>query len=96
MIFNPCKSKDFMPTVEVNGQELEVVEDSKLLGVMISSDLNWALNTEYIVKRANSKLWCLRRLKSHGADSEDLLDVLLSKRKSLLNLQHQFSIPPLL
>ena len=61
-----------------------MVEDSKLLGVMISSDLKWALNAEYIVKRANSKLWCLRRLKSHGANSEDLLDVYFKQVRSIV------------
>ena len=73
-----------MQPVEVNGQELEVVEDSKLIGIMISSDLKWSLNTEYIVKRANSKLWCLRRLKSLGASTEDLLDVYFKQVRSIV------------
>ena len=32
MIFNPCISKDFMPSLELNGHDLKVVEDTKLLG----------------------------------------------------------------
>ena len=48
------------------------------------SDLSWASNTEYIVKRAYKKLWCLRRLKKFGANHEDLLDVYFKQIRSIL------------
>ena len=72
MVFNEAKTKDFMPSFVMNGNELDVVEETKLLGVVITSDMKWSSNTEYIVSRANRKLWCLRRLKNRGAETVDL------------------------
>lgn len=42
-----------MPEFKLEGQELEVIEEIKLLGVKISSDLSWEANTQYITKRAS-------------------------------------------
>ena len=53
MVFNPGRARDFMPRFEINSEELEVVDETKLLGVMLRSDLSWSSNTNYIVKRAN-------------------------------------------
>ena len=64
MLFNPCTSVDFMPLLELEKNELEVVEELKLLGIILRSDLKWSSNTEYIVKKANSRLWQIRRLKN--------------------------------
>ena len=63
----------------LNGQKLQVVEETMLLGVVITTDLKCSANTAYIVKRAIRKLWCLRRLKALGASQEDLLDVYLKQ-----------------
>lgn len=89
MVFNPGWSRDFMPRFNFNDKEIEVVEESKLLGVMLSSDLSWNANTNYIVKRANKKLWCLKRLKQLGANSNDLTDVYIKQIRSIL----EFSVP---
>ena len=73
ILFNPGTKRDFMPRFVLdNKEELEVVEETKLLGVVIRSDLSWGANTDYMVKRANSKLWCLRRLKKLGGNTSDL------------------------
>ena len=52
-----------------------MAEEIKLLGVIIRSDLSWGPNTDNIIKKANGKLWCLRRLKKLGANTVDLLEV---------------------
>ena len=75
MLFNTCTSRDFMPEIVVNNTRLDLVEQSKLLGVIITSDLKWEANTNYIVKKCNSKVWTIRRLKKLGASMEDLLDI---------------------
>ena len=63
MIFNNTKKLDFMPSLLVKEDELEVVNSIKILGTIITSDLKWKANTEYMIKRGYSKLWVLRRLK---------------------------------
>ena len=39
MIFNSCRSMDFMPSFKLGTEELQVVEEMKLLGIHTSSDL---------------------------------------------------------
>ena len=89
MMFNPYKSKDFMPEFNINQTRIELVEEAKLLGVIISSDLSWAANTKYITKRCNKKTWMLRRLKNLGASQKDLLDVYIKQIRSLA----EFAVP---
>ena len=62
MLFNPCHTKDFLPQFQVEDTPIELVEHTKLLGVILSSNLSWAANTEYIVNRCNKKIWVIRRL----------------------------------
>ena len=89
MLFNPCKSKDFMPELDIDNTRLDLVEKTKLLGVVLTSNLSWAENTRYIVERCNSKTWMLRRLKNLGATREDLIDVYLKQIRSLA----EFAVP---
>ena len=49
---------------------LEVVENFKLHGVIIRSDMKWYDNTNYICQKGYERLWMLRRLKGLGV-SED-------------------------
>ena len=42
--------------IDVFHNNLEVIPETKLLGVIVSSDLKWSANTEYICKRANKKM----------------------------------------
>ena len=84
MVFNPGKTRDFFPRFIFNKMELEVVEEIKLLGVKIRNDLSWGPNTDYIVQKANRKLWCLRRLCNLGASRSDLLEVYMKQVRSQL------------
>ena len=54
MKFNFSKNHDFPPEllIGVFKDNLEVITETKLLGIMLSDDLKWASNTEYIFKRA--------------------------------------------
>ena len=67
MLFNTANKRDFTPKFEIDGKEIETVDQLKLLGVQITSDLKWNANTKYITRRGYSKLWILRRLKISGA-----------------------------
>ena len=60
------------------------VDEYKLVGVMISSSLKWDENTEYITKKAYSRLWMLRRLKNLGLNKTSLLQVFTMQIRSVL------------
>ena len=75
ILFNNAVKSDFFPNLTLNDTPLEVVEEIRLLGVMVSSDLSWRSNTSTMCQKAYSRLWMLRRLKPLGASVDDLLDV---------------------
>ena len=86
MVFNPCTSKDFMPNFKLGEKDLEVVDEMRLLGLIIQSDMKWQSNTDNMVAKANKKLWMLRRLKTLGADTADLVDVYVKQIRCVLEL----------
>ena len=73
--FNPCRNVDFTPEIKLGNTEIEVVEEIKLLGLTIRSDLKWTTNTQNMILKANKRLWMLHRLKNLGAKDEDLLEM---------------------
>ena len=46
MLFNPCKLIDFTPKLKISGSDIEAVEEIRLLGLVIRSDLKWSSNTD--------------------------------------------------
>ena len=86
MVFNTVKLMDFMPTMELEGHEIEMVEEMRILGLTIRSDRRWSSSTDHIVIKAFKKLWILRRLKMLGASRMDLLDVYMKQVRSILEL----------
>ena len=53
--FNFSRKYDFIPKYNIDGQELDVVYETKLLGVMIRSDCKWKSNTTYIKNKAKAR-----------------------------------------
>ena len=89
MVFNPCTSKDFQPQFVIDDQLLEVVEESRILGLIVRSDLKWTSNTKNMVKRAYGRLWMVKRLRNLGASSADLVDIYIKQVRSLV----EFGVP---
>ena len=89
MIFNTGRKYDVMPKLtlsDTGGNFLEVVENFKLLGVIIRSDMKWYDNTDYICQKGYERLWMLRRLKGLGATEVEILDVYMKQVRSVLEL----------
>ena len=64
----------------------QLVDEKKLLGLIIRSDLKWVSNTENMVNKANKRLWIQRRLKYLGAQGIDLVDIYTKQIRSVLEL----------
>ena len=62
MIFNFTDKYKFAKNVNSNYENLEVVKQAKLLGVIISDDLKQDKNTEYLVEKAYSRMELLRKV----------------------------------
>ena len=88
MFFNSSRSLDATPKLSLSDDDsyLEVVEQMKLLGVIIQSNLKWSENTEYICKKGYTRLWMLRRLKIIGANPNEMLEVYKKQIRSVMEL----------
>ena len=87
VLFNTSRKYDFPPKLSVlDDVYLEVVEEFKLLGVIFQSNLRWQANTDFICKKAYSRLWMLRRLKTLGANIEEILDVYFTQVRCVLEM----------
>ena len=51
IIFNFTKKFQFHTSLSVNEKEIEVVNETKLLGTFITNDLKWNKNTSELVKK---------------------------------------------
>ena len=89
MLFNPTIIYDFIPELQMEGHELETVEQMKLLGLTIRNDLSWQSNTDEMTTKANSRLWIVKRLKKLGANQDDLKDIYCKQVRSIL----EFGVP---
>ncbi len=88
MELNPKKCKEMvisflkysLPSdnaIYVSGLPVERVTSFKLLGLMISDDLSWNCHVDYVIKKANSRLYALRLLKKAGLNHSELSQHLL-------------------
>ena len=95
MSLNPPKCKimafDFLyydsfqcPPVATCGCILEEVKSFKFLGVFISHDLTWTVHCDYIMKKANRRLYALRQLRRCGVSAHDSVMVYCSLVRSIL------------
>ena len=90
MIFNMTRMFQFPPEISLAEPEfLEVVDEAKILGVIISNDLKWTKNTDYIVQKALKNIWVIRRMKNLGFDDHTLKDIYLKEIRSVL----EFAVP---
>ena len=87
ILFNSAKKSDFKPSLTFdNSENVTIVESTSLLGIQIQSDLKWNLNTDNICTEAFSRIWMIRRLKAHGACTDDLVDVYTKQVRCVLEL----------
>ena len=88
MKFNFSKHYDFPPELSIEGftNQLDVIEETKLLGVILTNDLKWSANTDYICKRAYKRMWTLRRMKILDVEPYVILDVYTKEIRAILEL----------
>ena len=57
IVINFLKSEIDIPELEINGEKIEQVQSSKLLGVTISNDLTWGKHVKNIRTKATQRLY---------------------------------------
>ena len=68
----------------LNGQTIDRIEETKLVGVWVTTWLDWQKNTREICKRAYARMTMLTKLKYVGVPTPDLLDIYILYIRSLL------------
>ena len=84
--FNFTKKYDFIPQLTFPGEQepLDVIYETKLLGVTISSDLSFARHVTNISAAASRTLWLLVRFRDMGANRSQLVTLWQQKGRSIL------------
>ena len=58
----------------------------KIVGVVITSNLRWVKNTEYICQKAMEKMWILRRMIIYNLDIELICDTYIKEIRSIVEM----------
>ena len=72
MIINFTENFKFTTRLKLKNENVDVVNSTKLLGIMVQDDLKWDTNTATIVKKANARMELLRRVAGFGTSAKDL------------------------
>ena len=70
MIFNFTNNNNFATRLEVNNENIETVETTTLLEVIVTSDLKWEENTKSLMKRAYGRMQLLQKVASFTCNKE--------------------------
>ena len=92
MKFNFSSNLDFPPKLNSNGfQDLvKVTSATKLLVVIVTDNLKWDSNTQFICRKAYKKMWTLRRMNILDVYPYVILEVYTKEIRSVLEL----TVPP--
>ena len=63
---------------------MEVQEQTELLGIQLTSDLQWSSNIKAIYEKAMSKIWLIRRMKLHKLEPELIIYYYLKEIRVLV------------
>ena len=70
MIVDFRKGKHDFGDIVIKGEVVERVKTYKYLGIVLDENLSWKENTDHIVKKLHSRMYCLRKLKSFNVQQE--------------------------
>ena len=84
IIFNYSKNFQFSTDLKLEGDFIETVSETKLLGTIITNDLNWSKNTQSIVKQSNRRMSFLHKASKFTSNSNDLKKIYMLQVRSKL------------
>ena len=84
IIFNFTKDHQFSAQIKLKNENLEVVNKTKLLGAVITSDLKWHENTKFIIKKANKKMIMLHKFSKFTNNKSHLVHIFKSQVRGVL------------
>ena len=73
MIFNFTNKFQFTTCLDLKGSNIEIVDQMKILGTIITSQLSWDKNCDAIIRKVNARMQLIRGLQSFGATSQEMV-----------------------
>ena len=77
-----CIRDRFSTEIKLDWENIETVNETKLLGTTITNDLDWKKNTDRIVKEANKRMVFLHKLSRFTNNKQDLKKVYILQIRS--------------
>ena len=74
MVFSKSE-KEFATRLSMNGKTLDRVEETKLVGMWVTTWLDWEKNTREICRKAYARMTMITKLKYAGVPVEDLTHI---------------------
>lgn len=84
LIMDFRKKNQFLQPLVIKGMEVEKVESYKFLGLHVSSNLSWTINTVATVKKAQRRLYFIRLLRKAGLSRKPLIQAYRGLVESIL------------
>ena len=90
MIFNSTKNRQCIPYCALkDGEPLQVVDQMRLLGLIIDDGLTWWPLVRDVIRRSQSKIWSLLKLREVGADRAQLICLYVARVRSTVEFGAQ-------
>ena len=84
IILNFSKKYQLTTDLSVNEKKIEIVNEKRLLGTILTIDLKWDKNTKEIVKNACKRMQLLNTAAGFTTNVQDLKNIYLTYVRSIL------------
>ena len=83
MVFSRSET-EFSTRLFLNGKTLDRIEEAKIVGVWVTTWLDWSKNTAEICRKAYARVTMLTKLKYAGVDAIELINIYILYIRSVL------------
>ena len=84
MVVNFTNTPQFTFRLQLKGQNIEIVDNMKILGTIVDTKLSWDENCSLIIKKVNARMQLLRSLQSFGASIQEMVHMWILFCRSVL------------
>ena len=84
MVVNFTENYQFNTRLNIENQMLQQVKETKLLGVIVNDQLTWHSNTNFLVKKAYSRMTILHNLFEFRLPMEEMINIYILYIRSIL------------
>ena len=84
MLINFTNNYQFTTRLSMNNTNIEVVNEMKILGTIITDKLKWDKNCDLIISKVNKRMLLLKKALSFGANREEMVHYWIIYCRSVL------------